>query len=691
MAKERRVTWPGESPLPNRRHGARRYVAAMLVALCACGLSFTLSLAIGPKDVGADAMLGALFQYDAANEAHLIVRDIRLPRALLGLLVGGSLAMAGAVMQGVTRNPLAGPSIMGLSGGGTLLMLVALIAVPGLSYNGSIAASFLGALGGFAAVMLVATMSPGGFAPARMALAGTITSALLSSVTQGLVICYAMAGDMLYWTAGGIANVTWAQVAAIAPCVVLGAAAVAWLAPSITILNLGSETAVGLGQRTSVVRAGATLSVLVLTAGAVAAAGPISFVGLMVPHACRLAAGGDYRRIIPLSALVGAALTSFADVAARTVLGQGREIPLGVVTAAIGAPCFVWLVRQRAGGILGAGAPTVGAGAPRWRPQATLLLLAGLLVVVGVAALHVGFTPLSPQEVWRALTGESGGDQQLTLTTFRLPRIVFAMLVGSGIAVAGAAMQAVLRNDLVEPGILGVSAGASLAVVLSLALFGYSVLTSVVTLPLVAIVGSMGAMAAVYLLCLGPGRSSTRLLLTGVAVSSALGAATLLASLQISSQAYAFAVAFSAGSLSSAGWNYVMVLAVWLGILAPVLWSQATTLNALRLGDDAATGLGVAVARRSILVLTTAVALCAACMALAGGVTFLGLIAPHVSRRLVGANHAFVLPASGFVGAILLVAADMLGSQAVTGVELPAGVIVSALGAPYYLYLMTRR
>lgn len=681
------MTWLDESSPPIRRRGARRYLHALIAALCACSLSFALSLTVGPKNVGVDGIIEALFQYDAANEAHLIVRDIRLPRALLGLLVGGSLAMAGAVMQGVTRNPLAGPSIMGLSGGGTLAMLAALIAIPGLSYNGSIAASFLGALGGFAAVMLVATMSPGGFAPARMALAGTVTSALLSSVTQGLVICYAMAGDMLYWTAGGIANVTWDQVAAVAPCVAVGAAAVMWLAPSITILSLGSETAVGLGQRTGVVRAGATLSVLVLTAGAVAVAGPISFVGLMVPHACRLAAGGDYRRIIPLSALVGAALTSLADVAAQTMLGQGREIPLGVVTAAIGAPCFVWLVRRRTAGLLGASTPTVSAGTPRWRPQTTLLVLAALLAAAGVAALHAGF---SPREVWHSLTGHSG-DQQLALTAFRLPRVAFAILVGSGIAVAGAAMQAVLRNDLVEPGILGVSAGASLAVVLSLALVGYGVLTSVTTLPLVAVVGSMGAMAAVYLLCLGRGRSSTRLLLMGVAVSSALGAAALLASLQISSQAYAFAVAFSAGSLSSAGWNYVMVLAVWLAILAPVLWGQATTLNALRLGEDAATGLGVAVARRSIVVMTTAVALCAACMALAGGVTFLGLIAPHVSRRLVGADHTFVLPASGLVGAILLVTADMLGSQAVAGAELPAGVIVSALGAPYFLYLMTRR
>ena len=439
-------------------------------------------------------------------------------------------------------------------------------------------------------------------------------------------------------------------------------------------------------------RGGATLAVLLLTAGSVAVAGPVSFVGLMVPHACRLMVGADYRRLIPLSAIVGAALTEFADVGARTLLGPGREMPLGVLTAALGAPCFVWLVRSRGGRGFEGGAPTAAAvGRTHRSPRRVLPVLVGLLAATFIAALHVGYTPISTKALADIFTGYGTSDEQLVLLSFRLPRIVFAVLVGGGIAVAGTVLQGVLRNDLAEPGILGVSAGASLGVVLSLAVMGYAVLSSVFLLPLVAIGGSLAAMFAVYVLSLGKQHSSQRLLLTGVAVSAALGAVTLLASLQISSQAHAYAVAFSAGSLSSADWNYVLVLVVWLGVLIPVLWSHAPTLNVLRLGDEAATGLGVAVSRRTMSLLALAVAVCAACMALAGGVTFLGLIAPHIARRLVGADHAAVIPAAGLTGAILLIVADALGSQIVPGVEIPAGVMISALGAPYFLYLLTRR
>ena len=230
---------------PKSRAG--RYTGVVALSLALASIAFLASALIGPRSIGPGDFFHAITDYDAQSDAHLIARDIRLPRAVLGLMVGGSLAVAGAIMQGVTRNPLAGPTIMGLSGGGSLAVLVALITIPGLSYNGSIAASFVGALLGYACVWTVAAMSPGGFAPARMALAGAVTSALLASITQGLIIGYAMAGDMLFWTAGGIANVTWPQVLAVTPCFIVGLIGAFWLAPSITVLSLGGETAIGLG------------------------------------------------------------------------------------------------------------------------------------------------------------------------------------------------------------------------------------------------------------------------------------------------------------------------------------------------------------------------------------------------------------------------------------------------------------
>jgi iron complex transport system permease protein len=249
--------------------------------------------------------------------------------------------------------------------------------------------------------------------------------------------------------------------------------------------------------------------------------------------------------------------------------------------------------------------------------------------------------------------------------------------------------QSVLRNDLAEPGILGVSAGANLAIVLVLATMTRAVMSSVSFLPASAVCGAMAAMLFVYLLCLGSRHSAIRLLLTGVAVSAALGAVTLLITLQLSERLYKFAVAFTAGSLSTAGWNYVMVLGVWLGVLIPLAWSHARTLNVLRTGDEPATGLGVPVGRRTFFLLAVAVGICASCIALSGGVLFLGLIAPHIARRLVGPNHTIVIPAAALVGATLLLLADVAGNT-LFPVEMPAGVMVSAFGAPYFLYLLAR-
>lgn len=654
---------------------------------------FVASLFIGPTEIPPSAFAASLVDYDLASDAHVVARDVRLPRALLALLVGGSLAAAGTTMQGVTRNPLAGPSIMGLSGGGALATLIALILVPGLSYNASIAASLLGATLGYGCVLAVACLSPNGFSPTRITLAGAVTSSFLSSLTQGLVIAFAMSGSMLFWTVGGISNVTWPQVAAVAPGCLVGWAGLLWLAPTVTILGLGNDVAVGLGVRTRSIRIAATICVLVLTGGAVAVAGPVAFVGVMVPHVCRSLVGADYRRLIPLSIIAGAGLTGLADLLSRTVAGDGGEIPLGVVTAALGAPCFVWLIRGTARKRLDGGVPGAVNSAPvtHWPSRRAFPLLLGLLSLSVIISVHVGEVYYSPATIFQTLLGEGLPEQNLVLWSFRFPRVMFALLVGSGIAVAGAVMQGVLRNDLVEPGILGVSSGASLAIVLSLVLLGHAILQSALILPLAAIGGALAAVLLIWLLCLNENPSSPRLLLTGVAVSAALGAVALLVSTQIESDEYAFSVAFSAGSLSGAGWNYVIALAIWLGLLGPLVWTFSPTLDVLALGDEVATGLGVLVRIVSMLLLGMAVLICAACMSLAGGILFLGLIAPHIARRLVGTSHARLIPASGIIGATLLAWADLAGSHLIPGIVLPAGVMVSALGAPYFLFLLTRR
>ena len=667
------------------------YALLLLGSAGATLLIFAVSLQIGPTPIELPTFFESLWRYDLDNEAHLVARDVRLPRSLLALLVGGSLAAAGAVMQGVTRNPLAGPSIMGLSGGASLAGLAALIAFPGLTYNGSIFATMLGAAFGYSSVLAVACLAPGGFAPARITLAGAVTSSLYSALTQGLVISFAMSGNMLYWTVGGITNATWSQVAAVAPCCLIGIAGAMVLAPHITILSLGEATAIGLGQQARRIRIVATVCVLLLTGGAVAVAGPVAFVGLMTPHIARSLSGADFRRLMPLSVVFGAGLTALADLLSRSLLGGGSEMPLGILTAAIGAPCFVWLIRRSThhgfdGGIRGG--PDL---RKPWPARHVLAALTGVLFVSVLLAFQAGYIQYSPLTIGKTLFGYGGAEANLVLWTFRFPRAAFAVLVGGGIAVSGAIMQGVLKNDLAEPGVLGVAAGASLAIVIALAVLGHAVFQSVFLLPAAAIFGASATVLLVCLLCWDQRHSALRLLLTGIAVSSAVSAISLFASMQLSSEAHAFAVAYSAGSLSGAGWNYVAALAIWLGALVPVAWGASQLLNVLRLGDDVATGLGVRVRVASLALLALAVAIGASCMALAGGIWFLGLIAPHIARRLIGEDHTHLIPAAGLVGASLLVLADVLGGNLIPGTELPAGVMVSALGAPYFLYLLVRR
>lgn len=667
-----------------------RFASTLAIALGLAGWAFALSLAHGPRSVDVATFFDALMHYDVSNDLHIIARDIRLPRAILGLLVGGCLATAGAVMQGVTRNPLASPTIMGLSSGGALAVLMAMIAIPALSYTGAMAASLVGATLGYGTVLAVSALSPGGFGAAKLALAGAVVSSLIAAVMQGLVIQYQMADDMLYWSVGGIATAGWPQVAVIAPFCLVGTLGAMAFASSITVLSLGNEAAIGLGQDTLRVRAGATFCVLLLASSAVAVAGPISFVGLMAPHVSRMLVGADYRRVIPLAFVIGAAVTEFADVAARSALGGWREVPLGVLTAVFGAPCFVWLVRQRLANRLDRGLSFASAKASRpwpWRP--VVFALGGLLLVACWLRMQFGYIALSPDVIFSTLAGGGSPGNELVLWSFRVPRAIFAILAGAGIAISGVLFQAVLRNDLAEPGILGVSSGSNLAIVLTLATMSHGVLFSIWLLPAAAIAGAMLATLGVYLLSRGSGHSTVRLLLTGVAVSAALSALTVLIAMQLSERLYEFATAFTAGSLSTADWNYVGMLGLLLGLLVPWAWSSALTLDVLRTGDEPATGLGVDVQRKTLGLLALAVAICASCMSLSGGVMFLGLIAPHIARSLIGPSHRTLIPVAGLTGGLLLLLADVAGDT-LFPMQLPAGVMVSALGAPYFLYLLTR-
>jgi iron complex transport system permease protein len=325
------------------------------------------------------------------------------------------------------------------------------------------------------------------------------------------------------------------------------------------------------------------------------------------------------------------------------------------------------------------------------RPVVVILVLLLLVVGTSLVSLNLGFIRISPLEVLQTVIGQGTAQQALVLFQFRLPRIVLALLVGMGLALSGAILQGISQNALADPGILGINAGAGLGVIGLLLFYRTTASAPPMLLPMVAFVGALLAALLVYVLARKDGIvTPSRLLLVGIAVNAGIGAAMLVLSMRMDRQLYSFAVAWLSGSIAGTSWRSVVALAPWIVILAPLSWASARALNVLSLGDAMATGLGVAVARQRLVLIGMATALAGASVAVSGGIGFVGLVGPHLARRLVGPNHRVMLPVALLSGALLMVVADTLARNLLAPVELPVGVVVAAIGAPYFLYLLAQ-
>lgn len=314
-------------------------LAAAILGAAAAGLAVG-AVPIPPSAVG-DALLGRGAGLEAA-----IVREARLPRVLAGLLVGAGLGTAGAVMQALTRNPLAGPGLMGLNGGAAACLAVAVVWWPGLRLDVLTAIAFAGAGFGALLVWAVAASVPLGTAPQRLALIGAVVAGILASATAAVVVASGMQSDLLYWMVGGLGTIGWREVAQLAP-LCLGGLLLAWtVAPSLAVAALGCDIAAGLGLHLRRTRLVATVAVLAMAGAANAAAGPVGFVGLVAPHLARGVVGADDRRAIPAAGLAGAALVVLADAAGRWAVPPA-ELPLGLFTALLGGAFLVALARGR--------------------------------------------------------------------------------------------------------------------------------------------------------------------------------------------------------------------------------------------------------------------------------------------------------------------------------------------------------
>ncbi len=310
-------------------------------------LAMMSSIAFGAADISPGDVWAAIFAFDPTSTDHLIIRTLRVPRAAVAALVGASLAVAGAIMQGLTRNPLGDPGILGINTGAALGVVSAVffLNIGSLSFYALFA--FAGATLTALAVYGLGSLGRGGPTPLKLTIAGAALTALLSSFTTGvLILNQRTLEEVRFWLAGSVAGRDLTLLLQISPYLVGGLLLALALGQQITTIALGEDVAKGLGQRTGWVKGLSALAVVLLAGGSVAVAGPIGFIGLVIPHVVRFLVGVDYRWILPYSALIGAAFLIFSDVAARLVL-RPMELPVGVMTALIGGPFFIYLVRWR--------------------------------------------------------------------------------------------------------------------------------------------------------------------------------------------------------------------------------------------------------------------------------------------------------------------------------------------------------
>ncbi|MDX8046473.1 iron ABC transporter permease [Gracilibacillus sp. S3-1-1] len=313
-------------------------------------LALALSISLGAADIELKTVWDTIFHFNPELVNHQIILELRIPRVIGAAIVGACFAVAGALMQGMTRNPLADSGLLGLNAGAAFMLAVCFAFFPGLSYTYVILFSFVGAAMGAGIVYGIGSLSENGLTPIRLVLAGAAVSALLGALSEGVALYYEIGQDLAFWYAGGVSGTTWEQLKVVAPWLCIAIVGAIVLSRSITILSLGEEVAIGLGENMGKVKLLSAIIILILAGAAVSVVGAVSFVGLMVPHLARWLVGHDYRWIIPTSAVLGALLVVLADLVAR-MINPPYETPIGALIALLGVPFFLYLARKGGGQI----------------------------------------------------------------------------------------------------------------------------------------------------------------------------------------------------------------------------------------------------------------------------------------------------------------------------------------------------
>lgn len=305
---------------------------------------FMLAIVLGAADTSLRDAWSAI-TFGSANEAITMIREIRLPRELAAVAVGSALAVSGAIMQGMTRNPLADPGLLGITAGGNFALAVTLTFLPSANYFTVMLACFAGTALGTLLVFGIGMVAKNGLTPVKLVLAGSAISAMLYALAEGISLYFRISKNVSMWTSGGLIGTTWSQLQLIVPIILIGLIISIILSRQLTILSLNEEVAVSLGQNTKYIKIILLLIIIILAGASVALVGSMAFIGLMIPHIVRFIVGTDYRFVIPMSAICGATFMLLADTVGRMIYAP-YETPVAAIVAMLGLPFFLLIVHK---------------------------------------------------------------------------------------------------------------------------------------------------------------------------------------------------------------------------------------------------------------------------------------------------------------------------------------------------------
>ncbi|WP_018930944.1 iron ABC transporter permease [Gracilibacillus lacisalsi] len=640
----------------------------------------------GSVSIAPSTIFNAIFWPEDQLEHHT-VRFLRMPRAVIGILAGGALAVSGVLLQTITKNPLASASTLGIHSGSYFAVVFASVFISATSGWSGLLVAFLGGI--LTAVLVYTLAGVANANPVKMVLAGMVITMMFSAFTSLLQIFFENeTAGLFLWGSGTLVQNNWQGVQFALPFIIFGLIGSLWIAKSLDLFQLGEEVATGLGQKVQRIRIVTVIIAVFLTSVTVSVVGPIGFVGLIAPHLIKLLGFQKHYVVILASFLWGAVVLIGADVLARILDPSFSELPVGAITAFIGAPWLIWLIMNKQNkkysskdtGILAGqiNSPVI----QKWG----ILILSLIAVMILFVGISTGNNGIQLIQTFQALFLNNDDFIKNMVLDLRLPRLLVAAVSGVLLAISGYIFQGVLRNPLADPSVIGITSGAGVGALI----FLYIGSISAVWVPLGAFIGAIAAFIVVMVLAYRAEFQPALLALLGIGIS-AFGSAVIQIMVVRSDMAVASALTWLSGTTYAKSWSELVYYLVGpLIILVPIVYLVSDRIHTLGLGDDTAKGLGLSVLKTRFYLALLASVVAAASVATVGTIGFVGLIAPHVARLLLGPAHKHLFFTTALLGGVILMVADVLSRTLLVPKEIPSGIIVAIIGAPYFLWLMNR-